>query len=375
MGYKQTEELIADYLSELLSDNTDLENSDSEVTGPESTNNVGNNKEKSKHSSTNINDDTKSSKKKQDVPPVHKPEATLKPLQSAAQPAINNNSEDAPICSHGSAKVEENSTASGQNNREVISNQTKSDPSIPITSDTPKAKAVAIDKEELPALAYEQHKQRLEKMLMHVSTVEPNPLTKIATTEVSTPFKTEVNTESHPPADDQQVEQTHADYQPLSTLSGEWLENGRPNWAQGKFDILLIEVNGLQLAVPLIALGQIQAMDENLTPLFGQSDWFMGLQQSPVGNIKTVNTAKFIMPERYKDEHDYKFVVSINGLNWGLAVDRIHQPISIDPDSIRWRVNRSSRPWMAGMVRDHMCVLLDIPSMGELLQKQDENHQ
>jgi purine-binding chemotaxis protein CheW len=116
-------------------------------------------------------------------------------------------------------------------------------------------------------------------------------------------------------------------------------------------------------------------MDENLTPLFGQSDWFMGLQQSPVGNIKTVNTAKFIMPERYKDEHDYKFVVSINGLNWGLAVDRIHQPISIDPDSIRWRVNRSSRPWMAGMVRDHMCVLLDIPSMGELLQKQDENHQ
>ncbi|MGH1440386.1 MAG: chemotaxis protein CheW [Cellvibrionaceae bacterium] len=239
---------------------------------------------------------------------------------------------------------------------------------------TPSPEKQAIDKTDLPSVSasgYEQHKQRLEKMLLQVSAIE-SPQSSAITQD--TEGELDAKTKAKLGIDIASEELTQLDYQPLPPLSSEWLENGRPNWAQEQFDILLIEVNGLQLAVPLVALGQIQPMDEDLTPLFGQSDWFMGLQKSPIGNVKTVNTAKFVMPERYQDDHDYKYVVSINGLQWGLAVDRIHQPISIDPDSIRWRVNRSSRPWMAGMVKDHMCVLLDIPSMGELLQQEDKNH-
>jgi chemotaxis signal transduction protein len=156
-------------------------------------------------------------------------------------------------------------------------------------------------------------------------------------------------------------------------LANQWNENGRPEWAQESFDILLLEVNGLQLAVPLMSLGQIYEIDDEITLLFGQSDWFMGLQKTPDGNVKVVDTAKFIMPERYRDQHNYKYIISIHDLYWGLAVDNIKQPITIDPEAIRWRPKRDSRPWMAGMVKDHMCVLLDIPKMGEILQKQDKN--
>lgn len=242
--------------------------------------------------------------------------------------------------------------------------------------------------------SYEQHKKRLEKMLQQV-TLEQHAVPQVDTatsfenatqtkakTDITIEEKTKSKTETD--AEFQQrlrqsmetgvvVEQETESYQPL-IISSEWLDNGRPNWAQDRFDILLIEVNGLQLAVPLVALGQIQALDDNLTPLFGQSDWFMGLQKTPSGNVKTVNTAKFVMPERYQDEHNYQFVVSINGLPWGLAVDSIHQPISIEPDDIRWRSKRENRPWMAGTVKDHMCVLLDIPSMGDILQNQDKNN-
>ena len=87
------------------------------------------------------------------------------------------------------------------------------------------------------------------------------------------------------------------------------MENGRPNWAQEAFDILLIEVDGLQLALPLAALGHIEVIDDNMTPLFGQASWFMGLQQSSVGQVKAVDTAKFVMPERQQEEHDYRYVV------------------------------------------------------------------
>jgi purine-binding chemotaxis protein CheW len=155
----------------------------------------------------------------------------------------------------------------------------------------------------------------------------------------------------------------------------EWLENGRPVWAQTRFDVLLFRVSGLTLAVPLVSLGQIQPLTDELTPLFGQADWFMGLQPTPAGKIRTVNTAKFVMPERYDAAfvETAKYVVSINGVPWGLAVDSVNQPISLEPEDVKWRGERSKRPWLAGTVKAHMCALLDIPRIGQMLMDADRN--
>lgn len=245
--------------------------------------------------------------------------------------------------------------------------------------------------------SYNAHKGRLERMLRQVTSLtasqDINDNSKVAAQEKTsveggvgslvkvtqpmpavTPQKlaqtSEVSSAEVSPKDALKVEAS-TDVVPI--LANQWNENGRPEWAQESFDILLLEVNGLQLAVPLMTLGQIHEIDDEITPLFGQSDWFMGLQKTPDGNVKVVDTAKFIMPERYRNQHNYKYIISIHDLYWGLAVDNIKQPITIDPEAIRWRPKRDSRPWMAGMVKDHMCVLLDIPKMGEILQKQDKN--
>lgn len=155
----------------------------------------------------------------------------------------------------------------------------------------------------------------------------------------------------------------------------EWMENGRPQWAQSRFDVLLFQVAGLTLAVPLISLGQIQPLTDELTPLFGQADWFMGLQPTPAGKIRTVNTAKFVMPERYDEVflQTARYVMSINGVPWGLAVDSVNQPITLNPDDVKWRGDRSKRPWLAGTVKEHMCALLDIPRIGQMLISADKN--
>jgi purine-binding chemotaxis protein CheW len=154
-----------------------------------------------------------------------------------------------------------------------------------------------------------------------------------------------------------------------------WSVNGRPSWAQQRFDVLLFQVSGLTLAVPLMSLGQIQPLTDELTPLFGQADWFMGLQPTPSGKIRTVNTAKFVMPERY-DENFLKtarYVVSINGVPWGLAVDSVNQPITLMPEDVKWRSERGKRPWLAGTVKEHMCALLDTETMGHMLVAADKN--
>ncbi|UTF60769.1 chemotaxis protein CheW [Gilvimarinus sp. DA14] len=155
----------------------------------------------------------------------------------------------------------------------------------------------------------------------------------------------------------------------------QWAANGRPQWAQDDFEVLLFKVCGLTLAVPLITLGQITPLTDELTPLFGQADWFMGLQPAPSGKVRTINTAKFVMPERYDPvfEQTAKYVISINGVPWGLAVDKVEQPIRLNPEDVKWRSERSQRPWLAGTVKAHMCALLDIPKMGELLTKADRN--
>jgi len=152
----------------------------------------------------------------------------------------------------------------------------------------------------------------------------------------------------------------------------EWADNGRPHWAQNQFDVLLFKVSGLTLAVPLIALGHIQSIGEQLTPIFGQSKWFMGLLNSPHGQIRTINTALFVMPERYSDtfQNTAKYVISIDGLPWGLAVDSVDQPVSINPSDVKWRTQRTSRPWLAGTVKTAMCALIDIPRMGAILEQQ-----
>lgn len=153
-----------------------------------------------------------------------------------------------------------------------------------------------------------------------------------------------------------------------------WEPNGRPVWAQQRFDVLLFDVSGLTLAVPLVALGQIQQINESLTPIFGQSEWFMGLLKTANGPIKTLNTALFVMPEKYDQTFldTAKYVVTIDGLPWGLAVNSVNQPVTLEPSDVVWRSQRTKRPWLAGTVKSAMCALVDIPQMAAILSSSEK---
>ena len=155
----------------------------------------------------------------------------------------------------------------------------------------------------------------------------------------------------------------------------EWADNGRPKWAQSRFDALLFDVSGLTLAVPLVALGQIVSLKNDITPIFGQAEWFMGILATTLGKLKVVNTALFVMPEKYNEAFldSAEYAISLDGVPWALAVDKVTQPVSLDPEEIKWRGQRSKRPWLAGTVKSSMCALIDIPHMAKLLYESDKN--
>ena len=127
---------------------------------------------------------------------------------------------------------------------------------------------------------------------------------------------------------------------------------------------------GLTLAVPLVCLGSIYTLaGQELTPLFGQPDWFLGILPSQAGNLKVLDTARWVMPERYRDDfrEGLQYVISVQGYEWGLAVHQVSRSIRLEPSEIKWRSQRSQRPWLAGTVIEHMCALLDVSALAELI--------
>ena len=157
---------------------------------------------------------------------------------------------------------------------------------------------------------------------------------------------------------------------PDALVVPEPVQQGRPEWAEGPFECLLFDVAGLTLAVPLVCLGSIYPLQgQELTPLFGQPDWFLGILPSQAGNLKVLDTARWVMPDRYRDDfrEGLQYVISVQGYEWGLAVHQVSRSIRLDPSEVKWRSQRTQRPWLAGTVIEHMCALLDIASLAELI--------
>ncbi len=173
--------------------------------------------------------------------------------------------------------------------------------------------------------------------------------------------------------------------EPVATLEAAGLMAGglpphkgsQPEWGEAPFECLLFDVAGLTLAVPLISLGSIYPLTgQELTPLFGQPDWFLGILPSQAGNLKVLDTARWVMADRYRDDfrQGLQYVISVQGYEWGLAVHQVSRSIRLDPCEVKWRSQRTQRPWLAGTVIDHMCALLDVAALAELIASGATRH-
>ncbi|MEX6503041.1 CheW domain-containing protein [Pseudomonas zhanjiangensis] len=173
------------------------------------------------------------------------------------------------------------------------------------------------------------------------------------------------------PVAEEPLVETVALVEPVAAESRPALQlDGRPEWAQESFECLLFDVAGLTLAVPLVCLGSIYPLaGQELTPLFGQPDWFLGILPSQAGNLKVLDTARWVMPDRYRDDfrEGLQYVISVQGYEWGLAVHQVSRSIRLQPDEIKWRSQRAQRPWLAGTVIEHMCALVDVAALAELI--------
>lgn len=137
-----------------------------------------------------------------------------------------------------------------------------------------------------------------------------------------------------------------------------------------RFQALFFDVAGLTMAVPLIDLGGIHQVDK-IGPLFGKPSWFMGVMLHREEKINVVDSAKWVMPEKYtqidQDKLHYKYVIMLSESEWGLSCNSLINTVELNKDDVKWRQNDGKRPWLAGMVKDRMCALIDVQQLIALL--------
>lgn len=139
-----------------------------------------------------------------------------------------------------------------------------------------------------------------------------------------------------------------------------------------EFQALFFEVSGLKLAVQLTELGGIHQL-EKVSPLFGKPDWFNGVMLHRDEKLSVVDTAKWVMPEKYDEKLaeslNYQYLIMLDDSCWGLACERIVTTAVLKPDDVKWRKATGKRPWLAGMVKEKMCALINVQQLIAMLEQ------
>ncbi len=160
--------------------------------------------------------------------------------------------------------------------------------------------------------------------------------------------------------------------QPLATKKsqGEIVVKKQKGYRKGSFQAMFFDVAGLIIAVPLIELGGIHNA-EKTNSLMGKPDWFKGVMIQREEQINVVDTALWVMPEKcdqaLKDALEYKYIIMLGSSQWGLLAENLIDTVTLEQEDVKWLDKANKRPWLAGLVKDRMCALLEVDAFIQLL--------
>ncbi|MDO6444346.1 chemotaxis protein CheW [Colwellia sp. 1_MG-2023] len=144
------------------------------------------------------------------------------------------------------------------------------------------------------------------------------------------------------------------------------------NYRKGSFQAMFFDVAGLIVAVPLIELGGIHNVDK-INSLMGKPDWFKGVMLHREEKINVVDTALWVMPEKcnqtLKDSLNYQYIIMLNNSHWGLMAENLIDTVTLEHEDVKWLEGATKRPWLAGLVKERMCALLDVDALIHMLEE------
>ncbi len=141
-----------------------------------------------------------------------------------------------------------------------------------------------------------------------------------------------------------------------------------PEWTQQEFQALTFRVEDMILAVPLTALLRTINFDRKVTSVPRQPSWFIGLLDEHDSRIGVLDAGQLIFGktrgrQRDQEEQPFSQILITEDGRWGLACDEVMEIQKLDPQQVRWRTLRETRPWLVGTVIDELTAVIDVRSL------------
>ena len=160
----------------------------------------------------------------------------------------------------------------------------------------------------------------------------------------------------------------------VAALENPLLTNLLSTELEAGFPVLFFEAMGETYSVPLVKLKGIYKK-KSLSKLIGKPDWFNGVQIERDQRLNVIDTALYLMPEKYSRlveySPNYQYIIVIGESNWGLQCNRLIDSITLSHDDIKWRTDVTRSPWLAGTVKQRMCGLLAVDALIELFESNE----
>jgi purine-binding chemotaxis protein CheW len=155
-----------------------------------------------------------------------------------------------------------------------------------------------------------------------------------------------------------------------------YLDPNRPHWAQQQFDAIVICSQGYHFTLPLQDLLSVNLLEQAEALKFAETAALSITTDRATGPAHIAHIAKLLLLEEYQGDSAARlsYLLVLKNSDWGLAVDSVSDRVRIDPDTVRWHMDRGNRPWVAGTLFDSHYPLLDIrqlvPVLTRLLPRQ-----
>lgn len=65
----------------------------------------------------------------------------------------------------------------------------------------------------------------------------------------------------------------------------------------------------------------------------------------------------------------YRYVIHLGSSGWAIGCHELTSSEKVDGESVKWRETPGQRPWLAGIVKTKMCVLLNVEELVKLLEQ------
>jgi len=156
------------------------------------------------------------------------------------------------------------------------------------------------------------------------------------------------------------------------------MDDGRvpvlPDWGLKPFQAMVFKVGELSLAIPLTELaGVIEWKPEQVEDPSGNR-LHLGQYPHDGQSVTVVDIARLVFAGSPFDDaiqpevsQRVSRIILIDNGKMGLAVDTVHEVITIQPTRVNWRSARTRRQWLAGTMLDEMIVVLDARSTAKIL--------